>query len=155
METPENRKLAENSTTHTVGVFWGAVFFVVIGLIIYFDENKEFLSILTNRNGVPSFSAPNSELAWVEFDFGSGKKRLFEGEVDQHIYPLKAVLASIADDKNIPLEVQDGKIGKIADVKDENGSWNIYRNGQMVEEHIDRIIITGGDHYTVKYEEKK
>lgn len=89
-----------------------------------------------------------SGVALVDIDFGN-KKRKFEGEVNNHTFPLSTALVALSRDTNVTYQVRNGKIEDIAGVR---GAWRIYRNGVRAEAPLDKLVIARGDHYTLKLE---
>lgn len=132
--------------------YWAIIgLYVVLILLLvnhsYSRSIKEFeaLSLYSAKNRLAGADKPRK--AWVELDYGNGKKRLFLGEFDKK-YPFYTVLYAAAQKGTINFSTdKKGKIEKIDKVKSD---WRIYHNGQYSGLVLDGMTIGGGDEYVIK-----
>lgn len=86
---------------------------------------------------------------WVEFDFGDGKKRKFEGEVDDGSYSLQNILISVSKSAGVPIEFKKGSISAIDRI---SGTWHIYQAGALESRPPAKLIVQGGDTVSIRLE---
>ncbi len=125
---------------------------VALGLIFY-SNNNFHRDYLRDSEGMKAIYVPraNRDLAWVEIDFGT-KKRLFEGNLSGFSYPLEEVISAVAEAGTFDWRKQNGAITVIAGVKNNPGQWKIYKNGSPQKDGLEKLSITAGDRYSLKYE---
>lgn len=128
-----------------------AVTLLAVGAILY-ANNKFYLQILNDSRLIAELRVPQDAKAWIELDFGAGHKRLFEGIVDRETYPFSSVLKVVAENHNFNVDIRKGKIASIDGVGKSSGTWRIYKQGALVLIPLDRLMIQGGDWYTLRYE---
>ena len=93
--------------------------------------------------------------AWVEIDFSSKRKRLFESEMGLQSYSLATVLSEIAKTANFSVQIDQGKITELAGVSAaavRAGSWNIYRYDTRVHQPVDLLTVAANDYYHIRFE---
>lgn len=127
--------------------FLGALFVIFYSNAVFNEELKKESQIIAEISIVP-----RQKLAWVEFDFGDGKKRLFEGVVDSQKYNLKVALRAVADEGRFDYKVVDGNLRVLAGVGGNSGKWMVYRNSKLADVPLDKLVIAAGDHYTFRFE---
>lgn len=92
-------------------------------------------------------------LAWIEVDFGGGKKRLFEGDVGRQTYTLDVALFAAAQAGNFTFGMEKGRLTELAGLPNKKENWIVYRNGERVRgAALDKLMIAHGDQYTFRYE---
>lgn len=127
----------------------GAVIAISAAAIFYTAERlrRESLATMESMQALSISRNPAQNFAWVEIDFGNGKKRLFRGEVGREAYPLRATIESIAKDSDLPIKIHGGSITEIEGIA---GVWNIYRNSEMLAAPLGSLQITGGERYVIR-----
>lgn len=132
----------------------GAVFAASLVLIAqsynqFLAENRE----LADETAVSALRPRDEGYAWIELDFGGGRRRMFEGEVGSAAYSLESGLRAASAAGNFTYTVRKGVIKEIAGVQTSfNGIWRIYRNSALVQEMLDAMTLAQGDTYTFRYE---
>ncbi|MBI2121780.1 MAG: hypothetical protein HYT98_01525 [Candidatus Sungbacteria bacterium] len=99
-----------------------------------------------------SRSDAGNKYALVEVDFGNGKKRYFQGDVNGYQYTLSEALNSAANNGKFSLTLRNGDIAELAGIYDRGGSWKIYLNGREQNAPADALVVEAGDRYVLKYE---
>ena len=129
---------------------------VLIALAVLFYANNNFYQeFIINSKLLSSYTIPKNakvKHALIELDFGNGKKRAFRGEVDDTIYDLKSSLEIIAKEAKFTFREKNGRIEKLADIGNASGVWKIYQNGQVVNQSLQELTVTGGDKYVLRFE---
>lgn len=133
----------------TKTAYWiliGAAAFITLGVTL--SVNRE----LDRTNGLlatpPSPLLNSAKEARIELDFNNGDRRMFAGELDAD-YPLKTAVQSAAEEGNFTYRIKNGRVEELAGVK---GAWRVYKNGELVEEPVDQLVIKSGDHYKFSVE---
>lgn len=120
-------------------------------LAVIFYGQKMFLAEIEAPPGTATNTeaplASVAESAWIELDFGNGAKRLFQGELGSASYPFLLALQSAADNGRFNIRAQKGKLQEIADTA---GAWRVYKNGQILTDPVDDLVISGGDRYSLR-----
>ena len=88
----------------------------------------------------------------LEVDFGNGKKRYFQGDVNGYQYTLSEVLDSAANNGKFSLTLRNGDIAELAGIYDSGGSWKIYLNDREQNTSADALVVEAGDKYVLRYE---
>lgn len=129
---------------------------VLIALAVLFYSNNNFYQEFINESkSLQNYVIPRStkaNQAFIELDFGNGKKRAFRGEVDGRTYDLKSSLELIAKEAQFTFRERSGRIEKLADIGNASGVWKIYRNGEKINLPLQELMITGGDKYVLRFE---
>ncbi|KKU06011.1 MAG: hypothetical protein UX07_C0009G0015 [Parcubacteria group bacterium GW2011_GWA2_45_30] len=99
-----------------------------------------------------SKSAVRDKYALLEVDFGNGKKRYFQGDVNGYQYTLSEVLDSAANNGKFSLTLRNGDIAELAGIYDSGGSWKIYLNDREQNMSADALVVEAGDMYALRYE---
>ena len=139
-------------------LFWtvlGIVYISSLTLISYANDSFDKEVTLLISPSKASYAPPvhiSEKRAWIEIDFGNGKKRMFESALGEENYSLETALASAARAGNFSFSAENGRINHIAHI-DNPGAWRVYRNGNITQSSIKNLTITGGDRYTFKHEE--
>lgn len=139
------RKSKKTKQTHLLcWLITGFAVILFLGIVLY--ANISFRKDLTYS--MDSLNNPNIPLqnAWIEFDFGNGKKRTFTGDFTGE-YPLSSVLKSAAEKGKFSIQFNNGRIEKVDNIK---GSWKIYRNNEIASIALDKLTIKSGDKYLLK-----
>lgn len=122
-------------------------FLIVIGLISFAQKNlADELSI------VETTAIPKDPRAWVEIDFGNGKKREFEGDAVASPQTLFQSLLIIAKDAHLSITFRNNTIYGINGQNSGTNKWVIYKNGILTVLPPQELMINRGDHYVIKYE---
>lgn len=128
-----------------------AAFFLALGFIFF--ENDLFYRDFAEY--FSSFAPPAPEVSptRVTIDFGNGKRRAFEGEVERGTTAVLALRASEAAGGFHAVTDDHGRIVSIAGVKNDDGrKWRAYRNNAFVGDIPGNVEIGPGDRITFRYE---
>ncbi len=149
---PRTRKKEEHSSTYWI-VFTAACAFV-LGWTWYATRGleRDIQSSITDHVTAPPQSLTR---AWIELDFGDGRKRIFEGTVDHHQYLLKHSLEAAAGEARLKLAFRDGILIRIENTGNPAGVWSIYRNGKRITDPLVTLIIRRGNRYTFRFERSR
>lgn len=135
--------------------FFTAVILIVALLSIlvgYRDFQKEMGETSQNMSSYPLNKSRNQRQAYVEFDFGNGRKRIFTGDMSKEIYSIPSTLKAASRAGGFDFRIAAGKLEK---VNGGEGEWEIYLNSQKTNKSIDQLTITGGDHYLFRLKSAK
>lgn len=99
-----------------------------------------------------SRSVARDKYARIEVDFGNGKKRYFQGDVNGYQYTFSEVLNSAANNGNFSLTLRNGDIVELAGIYDSSGSWRVYLNGEEQKKPMNALMVEAGDKYVLRYE---
>ena len=118
------------------------IFFALVSFGLIWSANRglnrESLSITAYQAG--------SKEAWLEFDFGNGKKRMFVGSFENPI-PLSMVLSANSREIGLSYKTKGDKIERI---DGKIGNWAIYRNNQIIKSPFSKLTVRGGDKYVLR-----
>lgn len=89
--------------------------------------------------------------ALIEFDFGNGIIRTFEGPHAHTIFPLIDALMSISQSASLPILIAEGKIKTVGEIGN-HGMWYILLNNQVESKPLELLTITAGDHYILQFQ---
>ena len=121
---------------------------LIAGALIFYAHGG-FLQEFNDFVEAPFILNQKKHLAWIEVDFGEGKRRLFEGEVGGETYALLPALLSVAESGEFRIKVSGGRITEIAGVP---ATWAVYRNEKTIGTNINLLILQAGDRYAIRRE---
>ena len=121
--------------------------------LIFWAENRYERELERDLKVIlQSKSAVRDKYALLEVDFGNGKKRYFQGDVNGYQYTLSDVLDSAANNGKFSLTLRNGDIAELAGIYDSGGSWKIYLNDREQNTSADALVVEAGDKYVLRYE---
>ncbi len=122
-------------------------FLIVIGLISFAQKNLADELSLAETTAIPK-----DPRAWIEIDFGNGKKREFEGDAVASPQTLFQSLSTISKDAKLSFTFRKNAIYEINGQRTSTGKWVIYKNGILTDLPLQELMVNRGDHYLIKYE---
>lgn len=148
----QKQNIVESRHAWTVVIFVSITAFILI--IRAYNEFRADIGRTIDSARAVSSDGEKQGLAWIEIDFGNGKKRLFEGDVSQRSYTLDIALYAAGQAGLFDFTVEQGKIAALADIPNtRQKKWIIYRNGKPAsEDALENLIIAEGDQYAFRYE---
>lgn len=116
-----------------------------LGMILY--ANRTFLEEHDRIvKELSTLEIPKSKYAFIEIDFGNGKKRRFEGNLHNAVYEFPIVFKTVAEVGKFSYRLHDGGVEHINGI---NGPWKVYRNGVLATAPPHKLMIQAGDNYTL------
>ena len=87
----------------------------------------------------------------IEFDFGNGLIRKFEGPTDNTPFPLIDALMSISQTASLPVVIVKGTVKSIGKVGD-HGVWRIWLNNQIQLKSPELLSVAANDYYILRFQ---
>ncbi|MBI4132435.1 MAG: hypothetical protein HY474_02270 [Candidatus Sungbacteria bacterium] len=146
---PFKRVLQEHRSAYWVVVLGG--FLAAVALIFFQNEAfyRDFLTYLRIEPSPPAASRP----ARLTIDFGGGRKRAFEGQIEEGMTILAALRRSGEAGEFAVLTDARGEITAVAGIRSSAAKrWRIYRNGAAVTDLAGHVELQPGDRIEMRYE---
>jgi hypothetical protein len=149
---PHKRILKKGAllTSFEMWIVFVATAILTASLIFYAKKEIEKEISLAN-DAANAIFIPRAQYSWIEIDFGNGKKRLFQGRVEEEVF-LSAALSNITRDNKLSFLIKNGSIQELDGKKNATDRWRIYKNGEQMPPPLNLLLIASGDHYTIRYE---
>ncbi len=140
----------ESAATYWVVCAASCVF--VLGWIWHATKNldREIDFVQEIRVATPALTR-----AWIEIDFGNGRRRVFEGDVGHHQYLVKPLLETVARERKLALAFKKGSVRHIGGVGTPLGIWKIRWNDKDIDVPLETLMIKAGDRYTFTFEKSE
>ena len=127
----------------------GVVF--LAALILIGNAMRSFEGDMQEMSPHAIISSARINPALIEFDFGNGVIRTFEGPRAHTIFPLIDALKSISHSSSLPILITKGTIKAVGEIG-AHGVWYILLNDQVESKPLELLTITAGDHYILRFQ---
>lgn len=131
-----------------IGIAFLAAVFSVLGTERQYErELAREMEIVLGRP-----ESTENAYALIDVDFGNGSRRRFRGMVDGYRYTLAEALNSAAENGSFSYTLQNGAITELAEVSAGRGLWRVYKNGAEQKVPVEKLLVSAGDQYVLRYE---